>query len=122
MSVVISQPSSADLIAVRRAQGHSEPRVGRSVCNSACDGEPNLVRCAENCGAVCHLNCVPQKTRSSKKDWICNSCKPENHDHQQGVSSQHYRGIQERNAERVEEDCHRERWPQHLVELPQYHS
>ncbi|XP_046666705.1 uncharacterized protein LOC124358454 [Homalodisca vitripennis] len=51
--------------------------VNCSVCNSACDGEPNLVRCAENCGAVCHLNCVPQKTRSSKKDWICNSCKPE---------------------------------------------
>lgn len=51
--------------------------VNCSVCCVVVEGDSDCVRCAGNCGSVCHRSCVPQKTRGAKKDWACESCKPD---------------------------------------------
>lgn len=51
--------------------------VNCSVCNDGCVDESTSVKCQSNCGNACHLNCAPQKTRGAKKEWFCDTCKPE---------------------------------------------
>lgn len=52
-----------------------------SVCSSAIKHEVESITCSGSCKAVFHLKCANEssdslKTRGSKKDWVCNSCKP----------------------------------------------
>lgn len=51
--------------------------VNCSVCNELCVDESAIVKCLGNCGNACHLNCVSQKTRGAKKEWLCDTCKTE---------------------------------------------
>lgn len=51
--------------------------VNCSVCSDVCVDDSTTLKCASNCGNTCHLNCAPQKTRGSKKEWFCDTCKSE---------------------------------------------
>lgn len=51
--------------------------VNCSACDRLCDEENDVVNCAGGCGHSFHQNCARPKTRSARKDWCCESCKPE---------------------------------------------
>lgn len=51
--------------------------VNCGVCGRSCDDESDQVVCVGGCGNIFHINCAQLKTRGSKKDWCCETCKPD---------------------------------------------
>lgn len=51
--------------------------VNCGACGVLCSDEETQLKCSGSCASVFHLNCAKPKTRSAKKDWVCEVCKPE---------------------------------------------
>lgn len=46
-------------------------------CGQICNNENDEVKCTSGCKKTFHLKCAQPKTRGARKDWICESCKPD---------------------------------------------